>query len=347
MTGIPEVALAFALAATLEVSAGQDLPAALARARPGDAVRLGPGEHRGSLGRLAGLVVEGAGAGETVVVAPEGEDGAVAKGEATLRGLALHAGPERCGLKVLGGAVRLEDVALSGGSCGAFVDGGTLDGRQVELRGEYGILLRAGRVALDGGSARATGTGVGLLGGELSLRRFAIVGPAREGGLSVARGTASLEAVTIRAPGPSGIAVSAGGRVEGVAVTVAGASASRGFLGDCAQVIRGTLRLEGATLLGCAGAAVEASGGEVALAGTDATGGAAGCLVLVDGATARLEGNLCAGRGPGLVVASGARATAVANRWWTDPVLWVECGSGSRVRLGRGETVSEPCAAPR
>lgn len=347
MAGLPGVALALALAATLEVSAGQDLPAALARAGRGDVVRLGPGEHRGALGQLAGVTVEGAGAGVTRVVAPEGEDGGVVRGEARLRGLTLVAGPGRCALKVLGGTARLEDVALRGGTCGAFVDGGALEGREVELRGEYGLLLRAGRAALAGGSARATTAGVGVLEGELSLRRFAIVGPAREGGLSVSRGTASLEAVTIRSPGPSGISVSAGGRVDGTAVTVAGASEVGGFLGVCAQVIRGKLRLEGATLLACAGAAVEASGGEVTLVGTDATGGAAGCLAFVNGATASLEGNLCAGRGPGLVLASGARATAVANRWWTDPVLWVECGSGSRVRLGRGETTQEPCAAPR
>ncbi len=347
MTGIPEAALALALAATLDVSAGDDLRAAMARARAGDVVRLGRGEHRGSLGRLAGVTVEGAGAGETLVVAPEGEDGAVAGGEATLRGLAIRAGPGRSALKVLGGVARLDGVALSGGACGAFVDGGRLVGRGVDLHGEYGLLVRSGRVELDGGSARATATGVGLLGGELVLRRVEIVGPAREGGLSVARGSASLDAVTIRAPGPSGIVVSAGGRVEGVGVTVAGASESSGFLGDCAQVIRGTLRLEGSTLLGCAGAAVEASGGEIALAGVDATGGTAGCLILVNGASATLHGNLCAGRGPGLVVGSGARATAAANRWWTDPVLWVDCGSGARVQLGRGETARQPCAAVR
>lgn len=340
-------AIALVLGATIDVRAGQNLAGALARAKPGDLVRLGPGEHRGSLGRRAGIAVEGAGAGETVVVPPEGEDGIVATGEVTLRGLAIRAGPGRCGLKVLGGAARLEDVALSGGSCGAFVDGGRLEGRGVELRGEYGLLLREGTVSLDAGSARATAAGIGVVGGELTLRRFDVVGPAREGGISVASGAASLEAVTIRAPGPSGIAVSTGGRVEGTGVTIAGASAAQGFLGDCAQVIGGSLHLTGATLIGCAGAAVEASGGEVSLRGVDAAGGAAGCLVLVNGATASLEGNLCAGRGPGLVLASGAHATAIANRWWTDPVLWVDCGSGARVKLGRGETVREPCAAPR
>jgi hypothetical protein len=349
MTGVMEAALAIVLAATLDVPPGGDLAAAAARARPGDTLRLGRGEHRGALGRLSGIRVEGAGAGLTVVAAPDGEDGLVATGDVTLLGLSLRVGPERCALKVLGGAARLADVSLAGGACGAFVGAGRLDGEDVTLSGGYGLLVAGGEAALDGGSARGEHAAVALTGGKVALRRFATTGPAREGGLSVARGAASLEGVVIRSPGPSGITVSAGGRVEGVAVTVAGAVAvtmagGPELLGDCAQVIRGTLRLEGATLLGCAGAAVEASGGTVALAGVDATGGAAGCLVLVNGASAVLTGNLCAGRGPGLVAASGARATAEANRWWTDPALWVDCGSGARVSLGRGESVRQPCA---
>ncbi|HEY6001399.1 MAG TPA: hypothetical protein VIV57_00915, partial [Anaeromyxobacter sp.] len=86
---------------------------------------------------------------------------------------------------------------------------------------------------------------------------------------------------------------------------------------------------------------------EISLRGVDASGGSAGGIVLLDGASAALEGNVVAGRGPGLVLASGARASAVANRWWTDPAMWVDCGSGARVRLGRGEVLREPCAAPR
>ena len=340
------LAFSFAAGATLDVPAGGDLAAALARARAGDVVRLGPGTHRGSLGRAAGISIEGAGADRTLVLAPEGEDGLVAPGKAALRGLSIRAGRGRSALKVLGGAVRLDDVALSGGSCGAFVDGGSLTGRGVDLAGEYGLLVRDGRVGLDGGTARGTGAAVGLLGGDVALRRYDVLGPGREAGISVSRGSASLEAVTIRSPGPSGIAVSGGGRVEGVAVTVAGAVESGGALGDCAQVIRGSLRLSGATLVGCAGAALEASGGEISLRGVDAAGGAAGGVVLLDGATAVLEGNIVAGRGPGLVAASGARATAIANRWWTDPAMWVDCASGARVRLGRGEALREPCAAP-
>jgi hypothetical protein len=347
VTLVAGAALALALGATIEVRAGEDLAAALARAKPGDVVRLGRGTHRGSLGRAAAIAIEGAGAGETVVVAREGEDGLVAAGEATLSGLTLRAGPGRSALKVLGGAVRLEDVALSGGSCGAFVDGGTLRGRGVDLAGEYGLLLREGRATLENGSARGSGAGIGVLGGELTLRRFDVVGPSREAGVSVSRGSASLAVVTIRSPGPSGIAVSGGGRVEGTAVTVAGAVESNGILGDCAQVRRGSLRLFGATLVGCSGAAVESWGGEISLRGTDAAGGSAGGVVLLDGASAALEGNVVAGRGPGLVLASGARAVAVANRWWTDPAMWIDCGSGARVRLGRGEELAQPCAAAR
>lgn len=345
MTAVMELALAVLLSAsTVDVAAGGDLAAALSRARPGDTIRLGPGEHRGSLGRIAGVAIAGAGAGTTRVVAPDGEDGAIVTGDVTLSGLALQAGAERCGLKVLGGTARLEDVALAGGTCGAFVDGGRLDGRGVDLSGtRYGLLVSTGDASLDGGSARGGQAGVGTLTGAVSLRRFAVVGPASEAGISVAGGSATLEGVVIRAPGPSGIAVSGGGRVTGVEVTVAGATESQGFLGDCVQVIRAELRLHGATLLGCAGAAVEASGGSLALSGVDASGGSAGCVVLVDGATADLSGNLCAGRGPGLVAASGSRATARVNRWWTDPVFWVECGSGARVDLGRGEKAKAPC----
>ena len=343
MTSVIGSALAIALAATIDVPAGGELAAAAARARPGDPLRLGAGEHRGALGRLSGVRVEGAGAGRTVVTVPEGEDGAVAVGEVTLQGLSLRAGDGRCALKVLGGAARLADVALAGGGCGAFVDAGRLDGEDVTLAGGYGLLVAGGEVALAGGSARGPNAAVGVTGGAVTLRRFATIGPAREGGVSVARGAVTLEGVVIRAPGPVGITVSAGGRVEGVGVTVAGASDWNGVLGDCVQVIRSTLRLTGATLLGCAGAAVEASGGDLALAGVDASGGSAGCVVLMNGASAALAGNLCAGRGPGLVAASGAKATAEANRWWTDPVLWVDCGSGARVHLGRGESARQPC----
>jgi hypothetical protein len=119
-----------------------------------------------------------------------------------------------------------------------------------------------------------------------------------------------------------------------------------GLLGTCVQVIRGLVDLEGATLVRCAGAALEASRGELRLRGVDATGGAAGCLVLVNGTVAELAGNLCAGRGPGLVVADQSRARLVANRWWTDPVLWADCGAGARVEVGRGEKMKAPCGGP-
>jgi hypothetical protein len=346
VTGALAAALAFALAAEIDVPAGAPLDAALSRARPGDVVRLGRGVHAGTLGRPAGgLRIEGAGAGATTVLAPEGADGVVAEGALALAGLTVRAGPERCALKVLGGSVSLRDVALAGGACGAFVDEGRLSGHDVALSGGYGLLVRSGEVAVEEGSARGSRAGVGQLGGALTLRRFAVTGPAREGGISVAGGAATLEAVVIRSPGPTGISIASGGRLEGLDVTVAGAAETRGVLGDCVQVMRGTLRLAGATLIRCAGAAVEASGGDLRLDGVDATGGAAGCLVLVDGASAELSGNLCAGRGPGLVVAGGARARLVANRWWTDPVISADCGSGARVEVGRGEKVAPPCAA--
>jgi hypothetical protein len=345
MIGVMAAALALVPGAQIDVPAGAPLAAAVARARPGDVLRLAAGVHEGSLGRAPdGLRVEGAGAGVTIVSAPEGEDGAVARGALALSGLTLRAGAGRSGLKVLGGSASLRDVALAGGSCGAFVDGGRLSGRDVTLEGGYGLLLREGEVALEEGAVRGRLAGVGVTGGSVTLRRVAVTGPSVEAGVSVAGGAASLEAVVIRSPGPSGISVSHGGRLEGVEVTVAGTVEREGLLGDCVQVIGGSVRLAGATLVRCGGAAVEASRGEVRLDGVDATGGAAGCVVLVDGAAGALTGNLCAGRGPGLVVASRAQARLVANRWWTDPALWVDCGAGARVEVGRGEALSPPCA---
>lgn len=347
MAPLAHAALALALGGTIQVSAGDDLAAALARARPGDLVRLGPGTHRGAFGRRGAIAIEGAGAGVTVVVAPEGEDGLVATGDVSLRGLSLRAGPGRAALKVVGGAVRLDDVALAGGVFGAFVDGGSLVANDVTLAGEYGLLVRAGRVALHGGWARGAGDGLAVTGGELSVRRFDVIGPSREAGIAVSRGTATLEAVTIRSPGPSGIGVSGGGAVEATGVTVAGATESDGFLGGCVEVLHGKLRLSGATLVGCGGTAVEVSGGDVSLRGVDASGGSAGCLVFLEGANAELQGNVCGGRGPGLVLVGGSKATAIANRWWTDPAMWVDCASGARATLGRGEVVREPCASTR
>jgi hypothetical protein len=339
-------ALALSLGAVREVPAGAPLAPALAAARPGDVIRLGPGRHAGALGGPAELRIEGAGAGVTRVVAPPGEDGAVVRGRVTLAGLSLEAGPGRAALKVLGGDVRLEDVVLAGGSCGAFVDGGRLTARRVSLAGGYGLLVGDGEVVVEEADTRGTIAGVAALAGTVTLRRSSITGPSREAGVTVARGTARLEAVVIRAPGPSGLAVSHGGTIEGHAVVVAGAVEVGGILGACAEVLRGTLRLDDAALVGCAGAAVEASGGEVELRAVDAAGGAAGCLVLVNGTTARLEGNVCTGRGPGLVVAGASRAILVANRWRTDPAAWVDCAGGARVEIGRGETLGPQCARP-
>lgn len=345
VTAIMEAALALVLRATLDVAAGGSIAAAVAAARPGDVVRLAPGTYRGALGRLSGIAVEGAGAGRTEVVAPEGEDCAVVAGEARLAGLVLRAGPARSALKVLGGSARLEDVVLQGGAAGAFVDEGTLTGAQVELAGGYGLLARRGDVALDGGSARGTSAGVAAVATRLALSRFAIVGPAQEAGLSVAGGTATLSAVTIRAPGPAGIAASAGAEVDGTDVLVDGPTEEGGFLGDCVQAQKASVSLRASVLQRCGGAAVEVSGGSLRLIGVDAIGGAAGCVILVNGATADLEGNLCVGRGPALVVGSGARARLRMNRWRSDPAAWVDCAAGARIEVGPGERIPQPCAS--
>jgi hypothetical protein len=357
MTGILAAALPLVLTAVLDVPAGGDVSAALAAARSGDVIRLGPGEHRASLGRRRGpLRIEGAGVGRTEVIAPEGEDGLVVEGgDVALAGLALRAGPAHAALKVLGGRASLDQVVLAGGGVGAFVQGAALDGRGVDLLGGYGLLARDARVDLAGGTARGDHAGVALLSGALALRRFAVTGPSSEAGVTVSGGEAVLEEVVIRSPGPSGLAVTGAGVLRGFAVDVAGArevQLARGgegdaVLGACVQVRRGTVTLSAAALAGCGGAAVEASGGTISLRGVDASGGEAGCLVLVDGASAELVGNVCTGHGPAIVAASGARAVARMNRWRTDPVLWVDCGSGARVELGRGERVATPCRPAR
>jgi hypothetical protein len=329
------------------VPAGAPLAARLAALRAGDVLRLGPGVHRASLGRLPGVAVIGAGAGRTVVIAPPGEDGAVAPGRLRLEGLTLLAGPGRSALKVLGGEAVLRDVALVGGAAGAFVDGGALDAEGAWLEGDYGLLARRGEVRLRDVDARGRLAGLALLQGRLSVRRATVTGPSAEAGVTVAGGEAELAEVVVRRPGPTGVAV-AGGRLAARDLTVAGPEAvDGGFLGSCLQVRRGVVRLEASELTRCAGAAVEASRATLHLEGVDAAGGAAGGIVLSDGSQARLAATLCTGHGPGLVVMEGSTVRAFGARLWTDPALWVDCGSGAGVRIEGDPAARQPCASPR
>jgi hypothetical protein len=193
-----------------------------------------------------------------------------------------------------------------------------------------------------------------MLRGRLELSRFDVTGPFGEAAVTISGGAAILHDLVIRDPGPTGLFVTRG-EVTGRDLEVAGARElpSRevrrldGILGDCVQILRGTVRLASSSLSRCGGAALSASGGELRLDGVDAQGGSAGGLVLLDGARAALGGNWITGRGPGLVAAGGSQVEATFNRWRTDPVFWVECGTGARVRLGFGEHASEPCAATR
>jgi hypothetical protein len=332
--GIVASALALVLGAGL-AAAGEPLAwdrpavlaAALAAARPGDRLLLGPGQHRASLGRLAGLRIEGAGAGVTVLLAPEGEDGAVVVpgGEVVLAHLSLVAGPHRSALKVLGGQARLEDVALVGGAAGAFVDDG--------------LLARRGQTSLTDLTASGRLAAVALLGGTLELIRATTTGPAAEAGVTVAGGVARLEAVVIRDPGPIGLAI-ASAEVTARDLTIAGSRAvapggpdGEPPLGDCVQVRRGTLRLASSELIRCGSVALEATRSEVALDGVDAGGGSAGGLIFTGKSRARLEAVLVTGHGPGLVLAEGATARAFAARFWTDPVRWLDCGSGAALEV--------------
>jgi hypothetical protein len=339
--------LALLAGAELFVPAGAPLSDALARARPGDTIRLGPGEHRGTLGRLSGVTVIGAGAGLTVVLAPPGEDGAVVDGDSTLRDLSLVAGPTRAGLKALAGAVTIDGVALAGGSTGLFVDGARLTGRELWLAGEYGLLQRTGAVTLVGVTASGTSAGVALLAGDLDLSRGAVTGPSREAAVTVGGGTARLAGLVVRTGAPSGLSVS-GGQVVARDLTISGPRESGGLGGDCLLVLRGKVDLASSELVGCGGAAVEAARAELRLEGVDAAGGAAGGFVFTERTRAELGATLVTGRGPGLVAMQGAQVRTWQARTWTDPALWIDCGSGARVEQldARGER--QPCtpAAP-
>ncbi|WP_374112108.1 hypothetical protein, partial [Anaeromyxobacter sp. SG26] len=196
------------------------------------------------------------------------------------------------------------DLRAVGGGCGARVSGGALEGADLALDGDVGLVVERGEATLVGGHLHGALSGATVHGGTATLRHLAVDGPSREAGLAVAGGAAHLEGVVIRSPGPAGIAI-AGGRVEGAAVVVAGVSEEQGIPGACVQVRRGSLALSASTLLRCGGAAVEASGGEVRLSSVDASGGAAGGIVLLDGATAVLDGNLVTGHGPALALGGG------------------------------------------
>ena len=343
MTGLATL-LALVTAAELLVPAGASLPDALARAAPGDTIRLGPGEHRAALGRLAGLTVAGAGAGVTVVLAPPGEDGAVADGDATLRDLSLVAGPARSALKALAGTVTLQGVALVGGAAGLFVDGARVLGRDVWLEGGYGLLQRTGTVTLTGVTARGGRAGLALLAGELVVTRGAVTGPSAEAAVTIAGGTARLAQLVLRDGGPSGLSVS-GGTVTASDLTISGPREQGGLGGDCLLVMRATVALSASELRGCGGAAVEAARAELRLDGVDAVGGAAGGLIFTDRTRAELLATLVTGPGPGLVATQGALVRGWQARTQTDPALWIDCGSGARVELLDAHGARQPCAA--
>ncbi len=326
------------------VPAGAPLARALAGAAPGDTLRLGPGEHREALGRLSGLTVVGAGPGVTFVLAPPGEDGAVTDGDATLLGLTLVAGPTRSALKALAGAVTLDGVALVGGSTGLFVDGARVTGRDLWLEGDYGLLQRSGAATLTGVTARGRLAGVALIGGELDLSRAAVTGPSAEAAVTIASGTARLAELALRDGGPSGLAIS-GGRVVARDLAIAGARESGGIGGDCLLVQRASLALTASVLAGCGGAAIEAARAELLLEGVDAGGGRVGGFIFTDRTRAELRATLVTGRGPGLVAMQGARVRAWQARHFTDPVLWVDCGSGASVELLDAHGARQPCAA--
>ena len=345
MPGMVAPLLALLLGAELTLQAGAPLAPALALLAPGDTLRLGPGVHRGTLGRLSGVQVAGAGPGVTVLLAPEGTDGVESwDGTLELSGLTVVAGTRRSALKVLGGRVTLRRVALVGGTCGAFVGDGELTGQEVLLSGDYGLLITRGTARLKDLTAFGRGAGVASLHGALEIERAVVTGPSTEGGVSVAGGTARLSDIVIRRPGPTGLTLT-GGEVVATDLVIAGAAGLDATLGDCVQVRRGTLTLRTSVLMQCGGAAMEASGARLLLAGVDAAGGEAGGLVLVGRTTATLDGNRLTRTGPGLVVIEGSTARGFGNRFLTDPALWVDCADGASALLDGDPDVRRPCAS--
>jgi hypothetical protein len=338
--------LALAAAATLEVAPGESLSAALARAKPGDEVRLAAGTFAGSLGRQKRLRVVGVDPAETIIEAPEGEDGLVAEESVELAHLTLVGAAGKAGLKVLAGEAKLEDVVLHGGSTGAFVGrDARLTARQTSFSGGlYGLLVDKGSASVASGQARGGRAGVAMNTGTVELSRFEIAGPSKDAALSVGSGKATLHDVVMMQPGPSGISVSFGGELVGDGVVIAGVLAEND-MGDCVQALKAKVTLSDALLEKCLGAALSSSGGEIRLDGVDAVGGSAGCLVLLDGSKAALQGVRCAGHGPGLVAMSGTRALLRMNRWLAGEMLFVECAT-SEVKLLYGEEERAPCQPP-
>ncbi|MFT3914508.1 MAG: hypothetical protein QM704_10440 [Anaeromyxobacteraceae bacterium] len=342
--------VSFLLAATLDVPPGADLAEVVGRARPGDVVRVPAGRHVAALGSLRGVRVEGAGAGLTVVEAPEGVDGAwAAGGEVSLSGLTLRAGPERCGLVVRAGTASLDDVGLTGGACGVRVDAGALRGKGLSLHGRTALVVAGGDASLSDGDGRGERAAVLVNGGALALERFTLsAGRAAEAALVAASGRTRLSLVVVFAPGDVGVSASSGAEVEGDEVTVVGAGVQEDEIpGACLLARKATVRLTGGMLARCGGAALQALGGSVHLTGVDASGGVSGCLLFLGGARAELAGNACGGRGPGVLATGGAQVAARKNLWWTDPLRVVDCASGSRMTLGPGERGPVPCTGAK
>ena len=338
--------LALALSATLDVPAGASVADALARARPGDIVVLAPGAHAGSLGRLSGVALRGAGAGVTVVTAPEGEPGGVATGALSLEGLTLRAGPRQCALVVAGGEVAARDVALAGGACGARVSEGRLTGERVDLAGgQHALLLEGGSASLAGGSLRGGVAGLLVRSGDARLSHLPIAGAARDASVVVTGGEVTLADVAIAARGAAGIAQS-GGRLAGSGVTVRGGAARHAEGGAaCVEALGGDLALAGSELARCGGPGLIAAGARLRLDGVDVNAGTFDCVALDAGARAELQGVRCETRGAGLVASAGATARLRLDSWLADPVFVVDCASGARVTLLHGETSREPCTA--
>jgi hypothetical protein len=131
--------------------------------------------------------------------------------------------------------------------------------------------------------------------------------------------------------------------VEARDLAVSGPREHGGVGGDCLLVQRATVRLSASVLTRCGGAAVEASRADLRLDGGAAGGGAAGGFVFTDQARAELRGTLVTGRGPGLVAMQGARVRGWLARHWTDPAVWVDCGSGARVEWLDAGQARQPC----
>ena len=130
-----------------------DIATALANARPGDTVRLGPGEYAGAVVLPDGIHLEAREAGTATLIPPADRPdavvltatGGVGSRVAGLRITGRTGAPAAVGIRVAGAGIAVEDVTIEGmlGVGLDVVTGATATVRASRLSGIPGVALRA------------------------------------------------------------------------------------------------------------------------------------------------------------------------------------------------------------